>query len=255
VSKNYEVKLELFEGPLDLLLYLVSKDEVQIADISVSRITEQYLEYLNVMRVLNIDIAADYLHMASTLLRLKARELLPSTENDPEEFESEEGIYNRQQLVEKLLEHKKFKEAAQSLRTYEAAQFGSFTRGEAEEVEVALDDEEVFIGDVGIFDLISCFQRILQQAKEVKPQHIVRVDNVKIDDRIDHILGILSDKKQEQVAFEELFYDDNRRIVLVVTFMALLELIKMQQITIHQHQQFGPIFIRHRSEQSREGNL
>ena len=106
-KQEYEVRLELFEGPLDLLLYLVNKAEVNIVDISVSSIASQYLEYLDLMRDLNIDVASEYLHMAATLIRLKARELLPPQEG--EVIDQEDGIYNREQLIQQLLEYKKFR--------------------------------------------------------------------------------------------------------------------------------------------------
>ena len=135
MKQEYEVKLDLFEGPLDLLLYLVNRAEVDIVQIPVAQIAQQYIEYLDLMRELNIDVAAEYLYMASTLIRLKARELLPPVEG--ETIEQEEGIYNRQQLIAQLLEYKKYKEAAFSLRHFEAEQIGCFTRGSAEPVHPA----------------------------------------------------------------------------------------------------------------------
>ena len=240
-KQEYEVRLELFEGPLDLLLYLVNKAEIQIADIQVSVIAKQYLEYLDVIRELNIDIASEYLHMAATLIRLKARELLPQSEQEPLE-QDEEGIYNREQLIAQLLEYKKFKEAAHSLKVFESEQFGAFTRGVTEQIETADESGEVFIGDVGVFDLISAFRKVLERAAtEEGFKHVVAIDNVKIDDRIEHIIGMLTER--EELPFAELFTGDTRKIVLVVTFMALLELVKMQEITFRQEQQFGQIFV------------
>jgi segregation and condensation protein A len=244
-QQEYEVKLELFEGPLDLLLYLVNKAEVSIVDISVSRIAQQYLEYLDVMRNLNIDVASEYLHMAATLIRLKARELLPPGEH--EELEEEEGIYNREQLIQQLLEYKKFKEAADALKTYEAEQFGAFTRGKAEVIESTNDEGEVDLGNLSIFDLLTAFKKILERANDPDQEykHVVAVDNVKIDDRIEHILAMLTDNDNE-VKFEDLFAGDFRKIVLVVTFMAILELVKMQEICFRQEESFGQIFVMRR---------
>lgn len=237
---EYQVKLELFEGPLDLLLYLVNKSEVNIVDISVAEVVAQYLEYLDLIRELNIDIASEYLHMAATLIRLKARELLPSQEN--EIIENEEGIYNREQLIAQLLEYKKFKEAAQTLRTFEAEHYGAFSRGIPEEVETTGNDPEVDLGSIGIFDLLSAFKRVLDRADtEEDGSHVVEVDAVKIDERIERILGILCDRSE--VLFEELFAGDSRRIVIVVTFMAILELVKMQEIAFRQEKNFGPIHV------------
>ena len=237
---DYEVKLELFEGPLDLLLYLVNKSEVSIIDISVSQIVAQYLDYLDVMRELNIDVASEYLHMAATLIRLKARELLPAQEGETEE--EEEGIYNRDQLVAQLLEYKKFKEAADTLRTFESEHFGAFTRGKGEVIEVERSADEVNLGNISIFDLLSAFKRILERTeKEVDPRHVIEVDTVKIDERIEAILSMLCDS--EEVRFEDVFLGDYRKIVVVVTFMAILELVKMQQVSFRQEENFGPIYI------------
>jgi segregation and condensation protein A len=243
---EYKVKLDLFEGPLDLLLYLVRKAEVDIVDISVSEVAKQYLEYLDIMRDLNINIASEYLSMASTLVRLKAQELLPDTE--VEAIEDEEGIYNREQLIEKLLEYKTYKEAAGSLRKYEAEQYGSFSRGKQEEVEVTADNEGTDIGNVSVFDLIAAFKRVLLKAEEEKDDsvQVVERENIRLDDRIEHVIGYLEDKGE--VPFEDLFKDDLRKLVLIVTFMAILELVKMRKITFRQESGFGKLFVKRRGK-------
>jgi segregation and condensation protein A len=242
-SGDYEVKLDLFEGPLDLLLYLVNVAEVDIADISVSAISRQYLDYLDVMRELNINVASEYLNMAATLVRLKALEMLPDSEAEAL-FDEEDGIYNRQQLIEKLLEYKKYKEAANSLKIYESENIGSYVRGRQEEIETTLENEEVSLGSLSIFDLITAFKRVLARAKDDGPElyTMAKSENVRLDDRIEHLLCALEDKVE--IAFEELFLQDRRRIVLVVTFMAILELVKMNRIVFRQEERFGTIFIR-----------
>jgi segregation and condensation protein A len=250
VNDKYEVKLDLFEGPLDLLLYLVTKAEVDITQISVAAITDQYLQYLDVMRDLNIDVAAEYLHMAATLIRIKARELLPD-ENKDEVLPGEEGIYNREQLIAQLLEFKKFKEAAYSLRGFEAHQAGSHGRGTVEEIVPGTATDEVFIGNVTVIDLFEAFRRILERAGREDPSHVVRRSDVRIDDRIERIFSALGETGAE-IAFEELFKDDLRKMVIVVTFMALLELIKMQEIQFRQEKQFGGIFVSRRDPSSRD---
>lgn len=244
-KEEYEVRLDLFEGPLDLLLYLVNKDEINIVDISVSRIASQYLEYLEMIRDLNIDVASEYLHMASTLIRLKARELLPPGEG--EVLEEEDGIYNREQLIQQLLEYKKFKEAASTLKVFESEQYGAFTRGRVEVIESTNDQEEVDLGNISIFDLLTAFKKILERANDGEDEfrHIVEVDNVKIDDRIEWVIGLLTEHDNE-VKFEELFAGDRRKIVLVVTFMAILELVKMQEICFRQEQSFSQIYVMRR---------
>lgn len=241
---EYKVKLDLFEGPLDLLLYLVLKSEVDIVDISVAEVAKQYLEYLDIMRDLNINIASEYLSMASTLVRLKAQELLPDTE--VETFEDEEGIYNREQLIQKLLEYKTYKEAAGSLRKYEAQQYGSFSRGKHEDVEVTLDDSETDAGSVSVFDLITAFKRVLTKAQEADEEsvRVVTRENIRLDDRLEHVLGYLEDK--DEVPFEDLFQDDLRKLILIVTFMAILELVKMRKITFRQEKDFGRLFVKRR---------
>lgn len=245
-QQEYEVRLNLFEGPLDLLLYLVNKSEVSIVDISVSEVALQYIQYLDLMRDLNIDVASEYLHMAAILIRLKARELLPPSDN--EEIEQEDGIYNREQLIQQLLEYKKFKEAAASLKVFEAEQFGAFPRGKAEVIETVVDDQGIDLGNINAFDLLSAFKRILERAATVEEgfKHVVAADVVKLDDRIEYVLVYLSE--HDEVPFENLFNGDSRKIMLVMTFMAVLELTKMQEIEFRQEMNFGPIFVRRRTE-------
>ena len=240
--QEYEVKLDVFEGPLDLLLYLVMKAEVKIVDLQISRITAQYLEYLDLMRDLDINVASEYLHMAVTLTYLKCRELLPPTESD-NAGNQEEGIYNRDELIRQLLEYQKFKQAAGALKNFEAEQIHIFKRGIAETIEAAPAGETgVDLGSLSVFDLLSAFKRILERAEtDDEFRHTVQLDTVKIDDRIDHILGMLADKPE--APFEELFGDDLRKIVIVVTFMAILELVKMQEISFRQEERFGPIMV------------
>ena len=245
MKQEYAVKLSLFEGPLDLLLYLVNKAEVDIVQIPVAMIAEQYIAYLDLMKDLNIDIAADYLYMASTLIRLKARELLPPAEG--EVIEEEDGIYNKQQLIAQLLEYKKYKEAASSLRHCEAEQIGCYTRGISEStlIEAPVEDE-CYIGNITVFDLLSAFKRILERVNTDDDRfHVISADNVKIDDRIEYDIGTLD--TDDEVCFEDLFGGDTRKIVLVVTFMAILELIKMGQIYFRQEERFGSIFVKRRA--------
>jgi len=248
LKHEYEVKLDVFEGPLDLLLYLVQRDEVDIAQISVSRVTEQYLAYLELMQELNINVAAEYLHMASVLVRLKAHEILPSAE--PVELGEEDGIYSRDQLIQQLLEYKKYKEAARSLRQFEAAQFGTFPRGAADAIEGDSALPEPTVSGVSVFDLLAAFRRVLEQAAKEEPGHVVAVDTARLDDRLERVLSMVREK--DEVPFEELFADDRRRLVVVVTLMALLELIKMQEIVLRQERNFGAIVVARRPPETRD---
>lgn len=242
-ADDYNVRLDIFEGPLDLLLYLVNRAELDIAEISVGEIAKQYLEYLDIMREINIVVASEYLAMAATLVRLKAAELLPDTEIETLE-EDEQAIVSREQLVRKLLEYKIYKEAAGSLRSHEAERWGCFSRGRQEEVEATAHTNQMTEGSVSLFDLVTAFKRILERAESVDPSlgHVLQPDSVKIDDRIEHILNAL--EHGNDVLFETLFQDDLRKIVLVVTFMALLELIKMGRIVFRQEEAFGSLFVR-----------
>ncbi|MCW8965763.1 MAG: segregation/condensation protein A, partial [Candidatus Pacearchaeota archaeon] len=182
-------------------------------------------------------------------IRLKAREMLPQQEG--EAADEEDGIYNRDQLIEQLLEYKKYKEAAGTLRTFESEHFGAFSRGNVEKIEVDRAEKEVDLGNISIFDLLSAFKRILERSEdEVDGRHVVEVDTVKIDERIENILAILCDA--EEVKFEELFGGDTRKIVIVVTFMAILELVKMQKIMFRQEESFGPIFVIRKESSSTE---
>ena len=202
------------------------------------------------MRELNLDIAADYLHMAATLTYLKARELLPPTEADGL-AQSEEGIYNREELVRQLLEYQKYKQAAGAFKNFEAEQIHLFKRGVPETIEAfATGEDSVDFGTLSLFDILSAFKRVIERAKsEDEYRHTVLADNVKIDDRIEHVLSVLTDCPE--VRFEELFSDDLRKLVIVVTFMAILELVKMQEIVFRQEERFGPIMVTRRSPQSR----
>jgi segregation and condensation protein A len=238
---DYEVRLDMFEGPLDLLLYLVTRAEVDIVNLPVAQITGQYLEYLDLMRELNIDIASDYLHMAATLTYLKARELLPP-EAGADGVQPEEGLYNREELVRQLLEYQKFKQAAGAFKNFESEQIHLYKRGISEQVPETPGGDGVDLGALSLFDILSAFKRVMERAQsEEAYRQTVLADTVKIDDRIDHVLTVLSDAAE--VRFEELFRDDLRKLVLVVTLMALLELVKMQEIVFRQEERFGPIFV------------
>jgi segregation and condensation protein A len=191
-------------------------------------------------------VAGEYLNMAATLIRLKARELLPDSE--PEDLGGDaDGIYSREQLIAMMLEYKKYKEAAGALRGFEARTFGAYARGQAEDPENLVAPEsggnDVTLGNVSIFDLITAFKSIVERAAvDDDANHVVEVDSCRIDDRIEHVLTVLSDAGRE-MRFQDLFVDDKRKIALVVTFMALLELVKMRQVRFRQEAVFGEIFV------------
>ncbi len=231
----YEVRLPVFEGPLDLLLYLVEKNELHPKDIAIADITDQYLEYLNTLDAAHLAHAGEFLVMAARLMRLKARELLPADQKD--ELEEMEYLLDRQALIAQMLEYQKFKEAARSLRAIEARHFGAFPRGCAEVVFGAESEEG---GEAGIYDLLTAFRAALVQAPRI-PVHEVEIDDVTIEDRMQHIESEL--RRRRRSLFEDLFEGDPRRMAKVVTFMAILELCKLDRIHLRQHRGLGAIWV------------
>jgi segregation and condensation protein A len=240
MESDLKVKLEVFEGPLDLLLYLVKKDEVDIYDISIERITSQYLEYLEAFEVLHIEIAGEFPVMAANLLYIKSRTLLPKDQQMPDEETEEEDP--RWELIRQLIEYRKFKEAAAHLRDQEELQSALFPRAVSlDPAHAPVLDETMMLGDVGIFDLINAFQKALKRLPvEEKPGEI-REETYTVTDRINHLMRRID--RGVSVRFEELFGDASTRNELVVTFLALLELIRMKQFRVRQEEQFGEIWL------------
>jgi segregation and condensation protein A len=233
---EYKVQLEVFEGPLDLLLYLIKKDELDIYDIPIERITAQYMEYLSVMRMLDLNIAGEFIVMAATLMMIKSRLLLP-VEERPELEEEEDDP--RWDLVRQLLEYKKFKEAASHLQEREYLQENVFTRGLEPAVPVE-PDPGLVLGDVSLFDLIAAFNETL---KRLKPEEFGEIvdDRFTVVDKIEFVLT--SVKEHGKVVFSKLFAEAVTRPEIICTFLALLELIRLRQVTASQDQDFGEIVI------------
>ena len=228
---EYKVKLERFEGPLDLLLFLIKKDEINIYDIPIAQITRQYLEYIQMMELLNLELAGEFLVMAATLMRIKARTLLP---RNPEEAEEEEDP--RLELVQQLVEYQKFKQAAGSLEAMEYQRRLLFPRPEggddqedAAEVEVAC----------GLFDLIAAFKKVLDKA-EVRVL-TVKAEEISIEEKIELLRRRIEDA--EVLAFGDLFEAGAPKSHLVVTFLALLEILRQGLATVKQTRTFGEIWI------------
>lgn len=240
---NYEVQLDLFKGPLDLLLYLVRKEEISIRDIEIGKITDQYIAYLEVMKTLNLEVAGEFIVMAAILLRLKAQELLPQSER--EKLAEGDDFIDREKLIQQMEEYARFKKVAESLRDMEDENYGTFYRSQAEQVTYTTDD---FLEqrDVQVYDLIMAFRKVIQNATQ-EPQYYLSADNVTIDDRIEHVMSVI--QEQKQAVFTDLFADDRRKIVLVVTFMAVLELIKMGYIGLRQEDYLGEIVVFEKSEE------
>ncbi len=232
----YNVSIEAFEGPLDLLLHLIRKNEVDIYNIPIAAITRQYLEYLEFMKELNLDVAGEFLVMASTLIQIKSKMLLP-TPADEESAEEEEDP--RAELVKRLLEYRRYKDAAQLLGERELLGRDVFARKFAAPELVALQPEEE-PPQVEMFELIEALQRILAKVP-VETFHEVGVENISISDRVGEILAFLEGK--EGVAFEELFADILTREYVIATFLAILELCKLKLVKVVQAQRLGTIWV------------
>ena len=232
---SYEIKLDIFEGPLDLLLYLIRKNEIDIYNIPIALITEQYLAYLDMMRSLNLDLAGEYLVLASTLIHIKSKLLLPPDESEGEE---EEGEDPRAELVQQLLEYQIFKEAALRLENRPLLERDVFTRGAPGEAPSAAEDEGEAMIEVGVFELVAAFRRIV--AGFDRPEELeIDAEKMSLADRINEIMEMLSEK--QQMTFVELIGDRTDRRRIIYTFLAILELMKLRMIRAYQSGPFGAI--------------
>ncbi len=230
----YTVRLEMFEGPLDLLLHLIQKNEMDIFNIPIALITQQYLETLDVMKVLNLDIAGEYLLMASTLLHIKSKMLLPN----PKEEEVEEGEDPRAELVRRLLEYQKYKEAAAELERRPLLNRDVFVR-------LVTNGEDESEGEARIegnlFELLDLFRQVLERAKP-ETFHEVTLERITVEEKVQDILSLLR-RENRSIGFHRLFPDEASRSVIIVTFLAVLELVKMKLIRIFQTAPFETIRI------------
>jgi len=228
-EKNYQVTLDLFEGPLDLLLFLVKKDDLDIHNIPIAHITKEYLSYLDLMKEFNLDIAGEFLVMAATLMAYKSRALLPSQEV----LNEDEGPDPTATLAQKLLEYQKFKEATKYLAQKSEEMDGVFFRGAPhfEEAEKS--------PNLTLFELMDHIRVILEGAED--DSRDVAGEEFPIEEKIEKILFLLSDKPM--IDWEELFADERKRRGIIACFLAMLELTKLQKIFIRQDANFGKIRI------------
>jgi segregation and condensation protein A len=234
---TYEIKLDIFEGPLDLLLYLIRKNEIDIYNIPIALITEQYLEYLDMMRSLNLDLAGEYLVLAATLVHIKSRLLLPPLED---EEGGEEGQDPRAELVRQLLEYQAFKEAALNLDARPLLDRDVFSRGApAEETAGEAQEDEAMI-EVGVFELVQAFRSIIAGIDK-SDDLVIDTERMSLTDRINEIMERLSEKKQ--LTFIELLGERMERKRIVYTFLAILELMKLRMIRAYQAGPFGTIWL------------
>lgn len=234
---TYRVALPTFEGPLDLLLHLVQKHELSIADLPVSFVTEKYLEYLSLMRVMQIDIASEYLVMAATLVHLKSKTLLPP---DPK-ADGEEGVEGeeadpREELIRRLLEYQKYKDAAEKLGSRAVAGRDVFGRP-AGAAPIAGDAP---LAELGVFKLLEAFQSVLKKAK-IEVQHEVTTDRITITERIHELCDAM--RNRPKLEFGELFEGLVSRFDYVITFLALLEMTRLRMTRVFQTEPYAPLHI------------
>jgi segregation and condensation protein A len=235
-NEEYKVNLEVFEGPLDLLLYLIKKDEVDIYDIPIGRITTQYMEYLELMKILNLEIAGDFIVMAATLMVIKSRLLLPDEDRGPVEEDDEDDP--RWDLVRQLVEYKKFKDAAGFLGHLEEIQENVFSR-EGEHVELGARPD-VGMQDVSIFDLISALNQALDRAPKEELNEIF-AEQFTVSEKVDYLLE--ATKNGKPLTLGRLFRGMRSRHEIVCTFLAVLELIKLNRLSARQDNHFDEIVI------------
>ena len=233
ILEAYPVKVENFEGPLDLLLHLIKKHEVNIYDIPIALITRQYLEYIDLMQELNLDVAGEFLVMAATLIHIKSRMLLPRP--DPSQEDPEEDP--REALVRRLLEHQKFKAAAELLHERETLRSAQWTRADGPIAQIAGEAPEPEI-EVDLFSLITAFRGVVERAKQ-RPKMYVPGEQIPIEDRIEQLLARLSET--QACGFDELFADLRSRSGMIVTFLAILEMIRLKLIRVFQAGGMGDI--------------
>jgi segregation and condensation protein A len=227
------VQLEIFEGPLDLLLHLIKKNEVSITDIPIATITEQYLATLEVMQTFNLDVAGEFLVMAATLIHIKSRMLLPMADDEDDE---EEGTDPRQELVRRLLEYQRFKDAADQLERRELLTRDVFVRSVAPAEEIPAPG----FREVSVFELLTALKRVLDRLpKDVV--HEVMLEKITMREKMSLLLDQL--RTQGKILFESLFAEVTTRMEVVVTFLAMLELVKVRAIRIFQEEATGPIQI------------
>lgn len=246
-------KLEAFEGPLDLLLHLIDKAEIDIHEVSISEITVQYMEYLDAMKELELEVTSEFLVMAATLLAIKSKQLLPKPPVFEDHFDEweDDGLDLQDELIQKLVEYRKFKQIAEQLREKEVARSLIFSR-EPEDMTPFQKEEKINpVEGLHVSDLINAFQKALRRAARRNVIATVQRDEISVKDRIRDIVDVL--KQYETVRFSKLIRENMDRHEVVVTFLAILELMKMKHIKCFQHSLFDDIVIHWRGEAGEDG--
>ncbi len=228
----YKIKLEQFEGPLDLLLFFIKRDELDIYDIPISYITKNFIEYINLMEELNLEIAGDFILMAATLMQIKVKMLLPREKNP-----KGEEIDPREELVQKLLEYKRYKEMSEEFSILESEQRKVFYRGYFEEDEKQkMDDLGTLLKNITLFDLARAFKKAID-SKPIAPIHTIEKINITIEEQMNFVLNKIGSNRS--ISFLVLVEEITHRIIVVVTFIAVLEMVKLGKIDLHESENFN----------------
>ena len=245
---DYQVRLDVFEGPLDLLLYLVRKEEVELYDLSLERLIQQYLDYLAAVPQPDLDRAGDFIAMAAHLIYLKSRRLLPPEQLPPGTEEVEE-IDPRWELIRQLIEYKKFKDVAGHLQNVETSRLDRFTRPPGLPPEIHRDEEmlsgALALGDIGVFDLLKAFQKTLRrfEANTADTRTVIFEENFTVADKIETLRGLMAQSRGQGLTFTEMLVRTTSRVEMVVTFLALLELVRLKQLRVVQSAAFEEVTI------------
>ena len=234
----YKIKLDVFEGPFDLLLFLIRKHEIDIYDIPIHDIARQFLEYVELMKMLDLEVAGEFIEMVAILMNIKARMLLPR----PVGMTDEEYEDPRTELVERLIEYQRFKEAAGEMYEYESQQRQLFQRKYFMKIDTVHEDtDETYLSNVSLFDLLLAFKKALDNMPKVTYHEVQKID-VTIEQQTSYILSKLN--QQAMVLFSELIHEIKEKIVIIVTFLALLEMIKSRKVQVRQSDLFEDIRIK-----------
>ena len=240
-ADEYKVTLDVFEGPLDLLLYLIRREELDIYDIPIEHITVEYMKFLKEARELNLDIAGEFVVMAATLMVIKSRMLLPVDRRATNEDSSEEWVDPRLDLVRQLIEYKKFKDAAIRLETMEALTANQFDYGGGRpKFEKTAADARGALANLDLYDLLTAFQEVLARASEI-PREELKGARFSVPEKMDLVLERA--RREGQVAFVSLFAEDAPKGEIIVTFLALLELLRQHRVIVYQNAAFHEITI------------
>ncbi len=253
----YNVKIEVFEGPFDLLFHLIEKNQIDIYDIPMTEITEQYISYIEKLEELNLDITSEFLVMAATLIEIKSRMLLPIQITEDKQLEIED-LDPRDELVRRLLEYKKYKGAAEELKDKEQRYQRMYFKPKEEFIFDEADQTQFVMDSIGITDLLSALNRFIEKKlKTISPEKTIREmqrDVITIEDKINELICLLNKKKQ--IRFQDMFSNLSSKIEIITTFLALLELIRLKQVVAKQNVAYTDIIIelRNKEEQGVQTN-